>query len=529
MKVCKLEVLTNIGKLKLAKILSGIVVFVWLVGILGWIFGIEWMTEIISGAGQVRLLAMISFVACGIILYSIIKNSEWKNKDSLFYLLALLSGLFLLIFVILTSVLQGIGIDFHLENFVSKVFSENLHDFIGSVPSLFALGGFVLVVFAGISSIINFRRAIKIIGIVVALIGLTALLGYVIKNPLMYFDIAEISNAMTVHVAVLFVLLGAGLALVGCCKPNLQRKEIEHFNSKYSIKQKIVILVVSSLGVTLMLAFFNIILVDNISNDTIILRDIDGPLQIMTEQVIAYDSTLTENIYWALVDAIDNESDEVKERKEVYEDAWAKLDKLLKEDARALLEKSQRTKADIILSESYLDEMDKANLKLGDLGIRTFEAMEKGDLKGAFELAHGDDYYKYKAEFDVFYNKWVEMEAKHREDYYAMSIFVSGSILKMDIIFSLAVIFLSIIISLRIYRSIINPLKELEGVANKISSGNIDVKISSDLKKTNGVIGILATTYDKLLESSHLSLSKFVEAKVATNGRIQKLSVNRKK
>ncbi|MCX5680964.1 MAG: hypothetical protein NT079_01560, partial [Candidatus Omnitrophica bacterium] len=58
------------------------------------------------------------------------------------------------------------------------------------------------------------KKTVVIIGMTVAAIGLTAILGHGIRQPLLYFMIEGKSGAMTIYAAILFVAWSLGLIFV---------------------------------------------------------------------------------------------------------------------------------------------------------------------------------------------------------------------------------------------------------------------------------------------------------------------------
>jgi nitric oxide reductase large subunit len=59
------------------------------------------------------------------------------------------------------------------------------------------------------------NRKLFVIGCIVTLIGIIAVGGYIINMPLLYYLVKGFSTAMALHTAILFVILGIGLILLG--------------------------------------------------------------------------------------------------------------------------------------------------------------------------------------------------------------------------------------------------------------------------------------------------------------------------
>jgi hypothetical protein len=57
-------------------------------------------------------------------------------------------------------------------------------------------------------------RFINILGAAVAAVGGVAVVGYLFDIPALYYNISEISTAMALNTAILFVLLGSGFYMI---------------------------------------------------------------------------------------------------------------------------------------------------------------------------------------------------------------------------------------------------------------------------------------------------------------------------
>ena len=73
---------------------------------------------------------------------------------------------------------------------------------------------FILIGLACIFMLLNpdkYRLKLSLIGVLVAAVGMIALIGYGIDVPLLFYYIEGINSAIAFHTAALFVLLGIGL------------------------------------------------------------------------------------------------------------------------------------------------------------------------------------------------------------------------------------------------------------------------------------------------------------------------------
>lgn len=84
-------------------------------------------------------------------------------------------------------------------------------------PSYGTMIGFILFAFSGIFVIkdgIKCHARLFRIGIIVGLIGLLAIIGYLVAVPFLYWNFSNISNSMALHTATLFTLLGMSLLML---------------------------------------------------------------------------------------------------------------------------------------------------------------------------------------------------------------------------------------------------------------------------------------------------------------------------
>ncbi len=272
-------------------------------------------------------------------------------------------------------------------------------------------------------------------------------------------------------------------------------------------------------GVLIFLIVLFIILTYNINKtiqtDAQFIRDVNGPLNVMVEQVIGYDAILTGHAHAALLHSMKGELAGVAQHKKLYDEAGLKLDSLLKVEAKALINKSRRSLEDKQLVYGYLKQLDEINLKLVDLETKAFAAMEKGNSEEAYSLIVGETYHEYKETLLELYHKWGVAEAEVFE-YYGQRILINNlRVGGINEIFGMILIIISIIIPILIFKTVVKPIDQLTEVVEEISSGNLNSKISNKLKKDKSEIGELARVFEKLHESSRFALKTLIESKMA--------------
>ena len=116
-------------------------------------------------------------------------------------------------------------------------------------------------------------------------------------------------------------------------------------------------------GIILILMSIMIILTYNlnksIAEDTLAIKEVEAPLELIVEQVISYDAILTGNAHWALLYALRGNMDEVKKHQQKYGETGVLLDDLIKFRSRELLSKSERPKDLKNKVYFFLEELDQ--------------------------------------------------------------------------------------------------------------------------------------------------------------------------
>ncbi len=149
---------------------------------------------------------------------------------------------------------------------------------------------------------------------------------------------------------------------------------------------------------------------DQLYKRTIEIKNIESPLEVMSEQVIGYDAMLTGAVHEALLNSLEGDVRGVRERRLYYDKIGVRLDDLLKRDSRILISQSKRPED--IKEKVYviLDLLDKENIELVNLETEAFDAMEKNDTETAYALTMGAEYRLYKDELYENYRAWSDIE-----------------------------------------------------------------------------------------------------------------------
>ena len=164
----------------------------------------------------------------------------------------------------------------------------------------------------------------------------------------------------------------------------------------------------------IILVFFQLLVTQKLQNDilesTRQIRDVEAPLDTMSEQVIGWDGILTAEAYAIVLHEEKGNLAEIKEHRATYDEFGNKLDELLKKDAKLLIVQSRRSQEEKDKTLGYVETLDAVNIKLVDLETRAFEAIDNNDRETAYSLVTGEDYHKYKEGFYQNYKVWSENE-----------------------------------------------------------------------------------------------------------------------
>ncbi len=201
-------------KLNLTRILAIIVCFYSCIVMTGWIFDIDTFTRILPNQINMKFITAFAFFLCSIGLWLIDLAVEGKREIPQ----VILPVISLLILLIMTTLLAGGLFGVQTETSDSFFTDTSVKTVIPGMPAIPGMFAFVLV---GISYILilfespRLRQILLYFGIAIILLGLLASFGYLLQIPFLYYKFSSTSNAIALNTAILFVLLGIGLILVG--------------------------------------------------------------------------------------------------------------------------------------------------------------------------------------------------------------------------------------------------------------------------------------------------------------------------
>jgi hypothetical protein len=196
---------------KTAKILSLAVIIAGFTVIIGWFFDFGILKSISPAWVSMKFDTAIAFVLSGITLYFIVRAEEGEF-DKAQVVLSITS----LIIILLMGTLFFSAV-FEIRTGVEELFIKDTAAAPMSVvpgrPSIPTMLNFLLIAAAGILTTLNpanLRLKLKIIGLIIGLVGLFAVIGYIIDKPVLYYYVEGINTAIACHTAALFMVLGIG-------------------------------------------------------------------------------------------------------------------------------------------------------------------------------------------------------------------------------------------------------------------------------------------------------------------------------
>lgn len=203
------------NNIKIAKIISVIVMISGITVMIGWIFDIGVLKSILPNWVTMKFTTALSFLLSGIILYFIIEATKGKSEIADIVLPIASLIILLLMVTILASLFFGIRTG--VEDLFVKEAKGAVVTTIPGRPSVATIIDFILIAIAGILTMfksINLIKQLFWIGFAIGLSGILAVIGYVIDVPLFYYFIEGKSTAMAIHTAILFTIIGIGLFIL---------------------------------------------------------------------------------------------------------------------------------------------------------------------------------------------------------------------------------------------------------------------------------------------------------------------------
>ncbi len=195
----------------ISKVLSLIVALGGMVVMFGWIFNVSVLTSILPIWVSMKFITALSFFASGVLVFLLAQNE--KNEMLDYFTLVISFSLVLLMVVFLFSLFSGVSTG--IESLFVKEASGAVKTTVPGVPAIPTIICFILIGLSKLGSMF-FQKSSKIfmtMGVLIALIGGIAVLGYIFGIPQMYYTFPGYTS-MAFHTSLLFVLIGIALILI---------------------------------------------------------------------------------------------------------------------------------------------------------------------------------------------------------------------------------------------------------------------------------------------------------------------------
>ena len=204
------------NKQRLVKLLSLIVMLAGIMVMLGWILDISILKSILLGWVTMKFSTALSFVLSGIILYLIAMSLESGSGVAQVFLPV--AVLIILLIMLSHLVAAFLGLRLGIEELFIKEAKGTVRSVMPGRPSVPTMVSFVLIAAAGMLTMLNLanlKSKLRFLGWIIMIIGMVAVLGYVVNAPLLYYYIEGKNAAMAFHTAILFALIGISLIFLG--------------------------------------------------------------------------------------------------------------------------------------------------------------------------------------------------------------------------------------------------------------------------------------------------------------------------
>jgi len=201
---------------KIVRILAIIVMLVAISVIIGWFFNIPILTSILPQWVTMKFTTALSFLMSAIILYIVSKYKKEESDIAQIILLVSAMIVFLIMGILLLSIFTDIRTG--IEDLFIQESEDAVKTTVPGRPSAGTMVNFIIISIAGILAMFNpanLKKYLLGFGWIISVVGVLAVLGYIIDVPLLYYTLEGWSTAMAFHTAVLFTLLGMGFIFSG--------------------------------------------------------------------------------------------------------------------------------------------------------------------------------------------------------------------------------------------------------------------------------------------------------------------------
>ena len=189
--------------------------------ILGWVFevfDIYLYTAIMPHLIGMRFTTALSFLLSGLVLLLIANAHQHHSAQSGNLLPAASMGLLLLMVGML--IISVMDIQTNVEYWFVGDAAYALKADVSGLPSIGTMSAFIVIGLIGVLTLINPPKSTQLLlaGFIECGFAIIALFGYLLNIPLLCYEIEGTCSAMSLHAAILFIVLGIGLLILGSIK-----------------------------------------------------------------------------------------------------------------------------------------------------------------------------------------------------------------------------------------------------------------------------------------------------------------------
>lgn len=208
-----------------ANILCGLISGLGALVMVGWFFDIDALKSISPGWVTMKFATAFSFVLSGAVIYCIGRIARGDRA----WAQVLLPGMVLMILLLMASLLTAAALDVDVG--MADLFVQENPGAVQTVqpgrPSIMTMACFTLIAVIGLVAMFvpaGNPRLWRMAGAVLGMAGAVALLGYALDAPALYYYWKNLSTAMAVHTALLFLLAGGALWLMAFAEKDGQEE-----------------------------------------------------------------------------------------------------------------------------------------------------------------------------------------------------------------------------------------------------------------------------------------------------------------
>lgn len=198
---------------KVAGIIAIFTMIVAVIILCGYVWGRDVATWLSMGYLPMSMTSAAAFLLSGVILINRVRMIDDPNDIA--HMVIPIASYILILLVSVTALEDVLDINSTNGNVVFFGFDLLSGDKMQG-PGLASIVGFLIIGVVNITYSFEHRhheRTMRIVGGMMAAIGVTGIIGYVTDTPILYSDILNMSKPISLYSAILFFLLGVGFSL----------------------------------------------------------------------------------------------------------------------------------------------------------------------------------------------------------------------------------------------------------------------------------------------------------------------------